>query len=677
MILGILQARMSSSRLPGKVLLPVAGIPILIQQVRRLKRSQKLDKLVVATSTHPEDDAIADLCASEKIACFRGDLNDVLDRFYQTAKIFNPKAIVRLTGDCPLADPDLIDELITFYHNGEFDYASNTIQPSFPDGLDAEILSYDALEKAWKNSKLSSEREHVTLYHRNHPSEFRLGNFQSKKNLSFLRWTVDEVKDLELIRIIYENLYPLNANFTTDDILSFLERNPELKTMNKQYERNEGLKKSRQRDFQSRYQKSIEFLDRACRTIPLGTQTFSKSKTQYPRGVSPHFIQRGQGSSVWDVDGNKYIDFASSLSSVTLGYSDPDVTAAVKKQLEDGVIFSLPHKLEFEVAELLIDMIPCAEMVRFGKNGSDATSGAIRLARAYTNRDRVAVCGYHGWQDWYIGSTARNKGVPRATRELTHAFPYNDLDALHKLLNEYRDQFAAVILEPMNVTEPKAGYLAEVKELARKHGAVLIFDETITGFRFSNGGAQEYFGVTPDLATFGKGMANGYPISAIAGRSDIMRLMEEIFFSFTFGGELLSLAASKAALTKLKSHGVITQLKERGSILLSGVNELLKKHELSDALSISGHPSWTFMNFKDVAPYTSWELKTLFLQEVFFRGVLTVGTHNISFAHSEDDVRFLLKTYNEVFEQITSVLREKDLQDRLFCKPLEPLFRIR
>ncbi len=243
-------------------------------------------------------------------------------------------------------------------------------------------------------------------------------------------------------------------------------------------------------------------LERALKAIPLGSQTFSKSKTAYPEGVSPHFMKRGEGSHVWDVDGNEYIDFVNGLASITLGYNDPDVTDAVKAQLEEGTIFSLPHEIEIKVTEKIIEMVPCAEMVRFGKNGSDATAGAIRLARANTKRDHVAVCGYHGWQDWYIGSTSRNLGVPSSVRDLTHSFTYNDLDSLEQLFEKCPDQIAAVIIEPMNSTAPNNGFLEGVTVLAQKNGAILIFDETITGFRYANGGAQEYFGVIPDLAVF-------------------------------------------------------------------------------------------------------------------------------------------------------------------------------
>src|SRR3990172_7067191 len=241
-----------------------------------------------------------------------------------------------------------------------------------------------------------------------------------------------------------------------------------------------------------RYHNSEKLLERALKTIPLGSQTFSKSKTQYPRGVSPYFITKGQGSHVWDVDGNEYIYFVNSLNAITLGYNDPDVAAAVRAQLEEGNIFSLPHPIEMKVAEKIVEMVPCAEMVRFGKNGSDATAGAIRIARAFTNRDHVAVCGYHGWQDWYIGTTARNRGVPQATRDLSHTWTYNDLNSIALLFQNYPDKVAAVILEPMNVAEPLPGFLESVKELTHKHGALLIFDETVTGFRYAIGGAQQH-----------------------------------------------------------------------------------------------------------------------------------------------------------------------------------------
>jgi glutamate-1-semialdehyde 2,1-aminomutase len=425
------------------------------------------------------------------------------------------------------------------------------------------------------------------------------------------------------------------------------------------------------------FTKSEQFLARAEQVIPLGSQTFSKSRTQYPYGVSPYFMKRAQGSRCWDIDGNEYLDFVSSLASVTLGYNDPDVTRAVREQLESGVIFSLPHPIETEVAELICEMVPCAERVRFGKNGSDATSGAIRLARAWTSRDRIAVCGYHGWQDWYIGSTARNRGVPKATQDLTHSFPYNDLDALRAVLLAHPGEFAAVILEPMNVTDPLHGYLEGVKTIAHEHGALLIFDETITGFRFARGGAQELFGVTPDLATFGKGLANGYPVSAVAGRADVMKLMEEIFFSFTFGGEALSLAAAKATLTKLRDQPVCDRLAAKGLVLQRSIASAIEEHSLQSVFSVSGHPSWTFLNIKDSAGVDAFEIKTLYLQEMFERGFLTIGTFNVSDAHTTEDMARLAAGLDEVLPMIGRALAEGRLHQGLRCAPLQPLFKVR
>ncbi len=427
----------------------------------------------------------------------------------------------------------------------------------------------------------------------------------------------------------------------------------------------------------NRYKQSEALLDRALRTIPLGTQTFSKSRTQYPRGASPFFIVRGKGSHVWDADDNEYIDFVSSLAAITLGYGDEDVDAAVRRQLEDGIIFSLPHPLEIEVAERIVEMVPCAEMVRFGKNGSDATSGAIRVARAYTDREHVAVCGYHGWQDWYIGSTARNLGVPKAVRDLTHGFAYNDLASLEALFERWPGQIAAVIMEPMNITAPSPGFLEGVKVLTRANGAVLVFDETITGFRFANGGAQEHFGVIPDLATFGKGLANGYPVSAVAGRAEIMRLMEEVFFSFTFGGELLSLAAAAATLDKLKREPVVATLRERGLKLLDGTRDLIKKHDAREFLTISGDPAWTFLRVSGAGGYSEWEIKTLLLQETLARGILMIGTHNLNYSHTEADIDRVLEVYDEVIPLLGSAVRDRTLQTQLRCQALVPLFKVR
>ncbi|MCL5072157.1 MAG: aminotransferase class III-fold pyridoxal phosphate-dependent enzyme, partial [Actinobacteria bacterium] len=308
----------------------------------------------------------------------------------------------------------------------------------------------------------------------------------------------------------------------------------------------------------------------AKKLIPCQTQCLSKGPTQFVDGVAPKYLKKGKGCRVWDVDGNEYIDYGMGLGPIILGYCYDAVDKAIINQLKDAIILTQMHPLEVEVAQLLVDTIPCAEMVRYGKNGSDVTSAAIRLARAYTGRDIIACCGYHGWQDWYIAVTERNAGIPEAVRKLTKQFKYNDIDSLIKIFDKYKGNVACVIMEPMGVVFPKNDFLNKVKELTHKNKAILIFDEVITGFRWSLGGAQEYFNITPDLATFGKAMANGMPLSALVGKKEIMQKLEDVFFSFTFGGEILSLAAAKATINEMKKKNVIEHIHKMGTILAKG-----------------------------------------------------------------------------------------------------------
>jgi len=326
--------------------------------------------------------------------------------------------------------------------------------------------------------------------------------------------------------------------------------------------------------------RSRTLLKRAEKVIPGGSQTFSKAPSQFVQGVAPVFLEKGKGSHVWDVDGNRYIDYAMSLGPIILGHNYSTVTDTARRTIEKSATFTLPHRLEVELAELLCEIIPCAEMVRFGKNGSDATSGAVRLARAYTGRDKIACCGYHGWQDWFIATTTMNNGIPEDVRKLTLPFQYNKIETLEKLFKKNKGQIACVIMEPIGIVEPEGDFLRKVRKLTRENGALLIFDEIVTGFRFSLGGAQEYFGVVPDLACFGKAMGNGFPISAIVGKRKIMRLFEEVFYSFTFGGEIVSIAASIATIKELKKKNALKKIWANGKRLKDGYNTLAKEFDL-------------------------------------------------------------------------------------------------
>jgi glutamate-1-semialdehyde 2,1-aminomutase len=394
-------------------------------------------------------------------------------------------------------------------------------------------------------------------------------------------------------------------------------------------------------------------------------------------GISPLFAKKARGAKLQDIDGNWYVDLVNSLAAITIGYGDREINKAVRKQLSKGVIYSLPGTLEAEVASLIVELVPSAELVRFGKNGTDATSAAVRLARAHTGRDLVAVCGYHGWQDWYIGSTTRDKGVPSLTKSLTKSFRFNDIKSLSELVSQFPEQFAAVIMEPMNVSFPEENFLQDVRKLCDENGIILIFDETITGFRFSSGGAQELFNVIPDLSTFGKGLANGFPLSAVVGKRQIMKEMEEIFFSGTFGGELLSLAAAKVVLERHKKYDISSSLAEKGENLKQAVEDIIRENNLHHILTLSGHPTWVFLNWVPTDKYSVNELKTFFMQEMFERGVLILNTHTVSLAFGKKELQIVLRAYSETLRNLAEAISSQTLSEKLLVEPLTPLFKVR
>lgn len=681
MILAIIQARMGSTRLPGKVLADICGKPMLWHVWNRVRTVPSVDKAVVATSVNQADDPVVDFCMRHEIGYFRGNEADVLDRFYQAAKTFCADGVVRITADCPLIDPGVVDRVVRVYLGGDYDYVSNTLRYTYPDGLDTEVLTFAALEAAWREARLPLEREHVTPYLRL-SGRFRVLNVENEKGLpkGYLRWTVDEPADLEFVRAVYLRLGSNGQPFGWSDILHLLDKEPHLMGINQGIICNEGYYKSlageppappRSRSLELSYKLKLK----ARRMIPSCSQTFSKGPTQFVQGVAPVFLQRGSGSHVWDVDGNEYIDYPMALGPIILGHNYPAVTEAVLHQMQDGTTFSLPHPLEVEAAEMLVEIIPCAEMVRFGKNGSDVTAGAVRVARAYTGKEIVACCGYHGWQDWYIGTTTRNRGVPKAVQQLTVAFEYNNISSLERIFGEHKGQVAAVIMEPVGIIEPGDGFLQQVRELTQREGALLVFDEVVTGFRLAMGGAQEYFGVVPDLACVGKAMGNGYPIAAVVGRREIMEVFDEIFFSFTFGGETISLAAAVATIAEMRRQNVIGHLWEQGTKLKDGYNVLAREFGVGAFTRCIGLPPRTVITYKDENGEESLVFKSLFQQECLKRGILFSGGQNICFSHSDADIDYTLRVYRTALEILAEAIKKGDVLQRLEGEPVQPVFR--
>ncbi|MDT3696914.1 MAG: aminotransferase class III-fold pyridoxal phosphate-dependent enzyme [Ignavibacterium sp.] len=419
--------------------------------------------------------------------------------------------------------------------------------------------------------------------------------------------------------------------------------------------------------------KSDEYYKIALDLIPAQTQTLAKGTGQNIKGVAPKFLQKGKGSHVWDVDGNEYIDYTMGVGPLSLGYAYEKVDEAISEQLKNGITFSMPHPLEVEVAELIHKIIPNAESIRYSRGGAEVVSGAVRVSRAYTGKNKVLCCGYHGWHDWYISVTDRNKGIPQSIQDMTFTFNYNDIQSV---IDSIDDDTACVILEPFVFEEPKDNFLQKLRDVCTKKGIVLVFDEMWTGFRISLGGAQEFFGIKADLACFSKAVANGMPLSVLTGKKEIMSLFEkDVFFFNTFGGEALSLAAAKATINEMIEKNVQSQLAKQGNKLKAGYNSITEKLGLNYT-KCSGYDCRTIITFDaEKSGRNPLEMKSLVQQEMIKRGILWGGFHNISFSHSDNDVNYTLKAYEDVLPILKKAVDEKDIKKYLKGEPVEPVFR--
>jgi glutamate-1-semialdehyde aminotransferase len=418
--------------------------------------------------------------------------------------------------------------------------------------------------------------------------------------------------------------------------------------------------------------KSLEMYNRAKKLMHPITQTLAKGPGQFTYGVSPVYVERGKGSKLWDVDGNEYLDYCMGIGPISLGYGYDKVDNAIKEQLEKGITFSLMHRLELEVAEKLHEIIPNAESIRITKQGADACSAAVRIARAFTKRDKVAVCGYHGWHDWYIGTTTRDAGIPEAIKDLTVMIQYNNIESVKAVMTP---DLACLILEPIIFEEPKDNFLHEVQALCQANGTMLIFDEMWTGFRLALGGAQQFFGIKPDLAVYSKACANGMPIAFLTGRDDVMSLFEsDVFYFTTFGGEALSLAATLATLEEMKEKNVPQYLATQGQKIKDGFNTLREKHGMTEYISIGGYPCRSIVNFSEKAG-DALVLKTYLQQEMIKRGILWSSFHNMCFSHSDADVQFTLDAYDDIFPTFKQLIESNAVTSALKGQVVEAVFR--
>ncbi len=691
-IIGVTQARIGSSRLPRKVLLTINDKTLLEYHLQRAMQSKLVNKWIVATTDEPESDLICDIATKLQISSYKGNLNDVLDRFYQSVKSENPDYVVRVTSDCPLLDATLLDEVVQFCIDNKLEYYSNVFQEVYPDGLDVEVFSIKALEEAWNNATNSVDREHVTPYIRRN-SEVVIPKSNIDKKYSELRITVDEISDFEVIQHLIQQL---GANQPWKIYADYLLQNKEIQNINHSILRNEGYMKSKFNEIELRnitnFKASDEYRSKIHDLIPGGAHTYSKGDDQFPI-LSPAAIVRGKGAYVCDVDGNHYLDCSMGLTSVSLGHAYEPVLKAVREELENGVNFQRPAALEKEMAETFLALVPGHDMIKFSKNGSIVTTAAVKLARAKTGRKLVAFPSDHpfySYDDWFIGSTPCNKGIPEEISNLSVTFKGCDLESLRALFQKYPDQIACVITEPeknscgngcscaLNI----GNFLKQAIELCHENGALFIADEMVSGFKTEFPGTITKYGIQPDMATWGKGIANGFSFCALTGTKEVMELgginregEEKVFLiSTTHGGETHGLAAAIATIKEYKEKNVIAHNHHIGKKLIELCQQLVNENNLAEYINVIPSEWMPVYVFKDQSKVACQGYRTLFLQEMIKRGVLFQGVFVPCFSHTEDDVYYFAKAFSESLQVYKKAL-EEGYSNYLVGSPAKAVFR--
>ena len=651
-ILLIVQARINSKRLPGKVLKKINNKTIIEILLNNLKKVKEIDQIIVAISNSKSDDILNEHLKKIGFNVFRGSEEDVLDRFYQTAKINNAKNIIRITADCPLIDVNVLASMINIFFENKPDYLCNTMPPTWPDGLDVEIFTFKALETAWKLATTNHDREHVTPFIR-HSKNFILENYFNDIDSSNERWTLDEQNDLEVIQNILNNITP--SNLTYQNIMSLKNSKPELFQSNKSIKRNEGAEMS----------EGQKLWKRAKQIIPGGNMLLSKRSELWLPEYWPSYYMKSKGYNVWTLDNIKLVDMIFAVGQSILGYANQEIEKHVIDTVKSGNMSTLNCPEEVKLAEKLIDLHPWAEMVRFARSGGEANAIAIRIARAASGNNKVAICGYHGWHDWYLAANLNNDneleshllpglnplGVPKSLEGTIFPFDYNDFKNLEKLVS--KEGIGIIKMEVSRNYGPKDNFLQKVRKLCDEKNIILIFDECTSGFRQTNGGLHKVFGVNPDMAMFGKAMGNGHAITAVIGKRSIMDAAQSTFISSTFWTERIGPAAA------LKTIEIMEKIKSWEIISNTGRGVKKKWKEIADLHSIP-------IEISGIDPLCSYSIgydnslayKTYVTQEMLKKGFLAGNLMYVSIVHDQ----FILDQYfseiEKIFKKISKIEKE-------------------
>lgn len=649
-IVAVVQARMGSTRFPGKVMRRICDVPMIGLLLERLATSKYVDQIVLATSQDERNESLARYVRELGHPVYLGEENDVLDRYYQAAKLHHANVVVRVTGDCPLIDPELVDQTIMAYRSGEVDYASNVSPPTYPDGLDVEVFSFEALRLAWRDATQDSEREHVTPYIRN-CGRFRLANLSNSEDLSRERWTVDQPEDFQVALKVFEHFHP-RRHFGWKEVLQLRHARPELFSANQNLVRNEGATMGT----------GQKLWKRAKHVIPGGNMLLSKRAEMFLPEQWPAYFSKAKGCTVWDLDGNAYTDMSlMGIGTNTLGYGHPEVDDAVRATVDVGNMSTFNCPEEVYLAEKLIELHPWADMARFARSGGEANAIAVRIARAASGKEKVAICGYHGWHDWYLAANLGDdknlaghllpglapNGVPQELRGTVLPFTYNRLDELRALLSAH--EVGVIMMEVSRNHGPAQGFLQEVRQLASERGIVLIFDECTSGFRQTYGGLHKLYGVEPDMAIFGKTLGNGYAITAIIGRRAVMEAAQTTFISSTFWTERIGPAAALKTLEVMARSNSWQRITDTGRDIGERWSALAHKHDLS--ITVSGLPALIGFSFSGE---NALAYKTLLTQQMLAKGYLAGVSVYVCTEHTAD----VVAAYFDVLDPVFALIRQ-------------------
>jgi glutamate-1-semialdehyde 2,1-aminomutase len=660
-IVAIVQARMGSTRFPNKVMQPICGTPMIGLLLERLSQARHIDQIVLATSSDPRNEPLVQYVQRLGFDVYRGSEDDVLDRYYQAAKKARADVVVRITGDCPLIDPELVDAVIGLFEEKDVDYASNTMPPTYPDGLDTEVFTFRDLETAWGQAKDPRLREHVTPYIRE-SRQFARTNLANETDNSRERWTVDEPEDFEVVRKVFEHFNP-RRDFSWLEVLALRQEHPELFAANRHLIRNEGLHLGT----------GQKLWKRAKRVIPGGNMLLSKRAEMFLPDRWPAYFSRAKGCRVWDLDDREYIDMSiMGIGTNTLGYGHPEVDGAVRRVIDAGNMATFNCPEEVYLAEQLVELHPWADMVRLARTGGEANAIAIRIARAASGRDKVAFCGYHGWHDWYLAANLGDeqsldghllpglepKGVPRSLRGSVLPFNYNNFSELEALVQKH--DIGVIKMEVSRNMGPQEGFLEDVRQLATDRNIVLIFDECTSGFRQAFGGLHKCYGVEPDMAVFGKTLGNGYAISAVIGRREVMEAAQSTFISSTFWTERIGPAAALKTLEVMERERSWERITEIGRDIGRRWQALARKHDLP--IQISGLPALIGFSFPvpDMLKY-----KTLITQEMLKKGYLAATSVYVCTEHTPEVVDAYFEELDPIFALISECESGRSVDDLL------------